>query len=237
MSMTPLEKYCSFTLSEKRALKWLNSICKNQKWVSIHSSERIDAGNERTVLEIEMTIESLSERIYELIMCVEIKENRIGKIFESALRGKVNLGIARERELSWHEQERLWCSLCLEVSHEHEQNLPLCDLLVSMALGLRDDKSTARQLPMLDLFLAHDEKEHIWIENYDFNGLDTGIYGRDYEKLVPIEIRMLCHKFACINDELQGSAFENLGRFEIIANEMKKESLKIRRNKLSHVEP
>jgi len=37
--------------------------------------------------------------------------------------------------------------------------------------------------------------------------------------------------------DLQGSGFENLGRFEIIANEMKKESLKIRRNKLSHVEP
>ena len=235
--MTPLEKYCSYTPSEKRAMKWLNSICQDQKWVNIHSFERIDVENERTVLEIEMTIASLSERIYELTLCVGIKENQFGRIFESSLRGKVDLGVASEHELSWHEQERMWCSLCLGVSHEHEQNLPLCDLLVSMALGLRDDKGTAMRLPMLDLFLAHDEKDHIWIESYDFNGPDTGISGRDYEELVPIEIRMLCHKFVCINDELQGSAFENFGRFDIIAEEMKTESLKIRRNKLSHLEP
>jgi hypothetical protein len=47
---------------------------------------------------------------------------------------------------------------------------------------------------------------------------------------------MLCHKFVCINDELQGSAFENFARFDIIADEMKKESLKIRRIKLGHLE-
>ncbi len=235
--MTPLEKYCSFTPSEKRAMKWLNSICKDQKWVNIHSFERFDVENERTVLEIEMTVESLSERIYELTICVGINENKFGRIFESTLRGKVNLGVALEHELSWHEQERMWCSLCLGVSHEHEENLPLCDHLVSMALGLRDDKGTAMRLPMLDLFLAHDEKDHIWIESYDLNGPETGIYGCDYGKLVPLEIRMLCHKFACINDELQGSAFENFARFDIIADEMKKESLKIRRTKLGHLEP
>ena len=69
-------------------MKWLNSICKDQKWVNIHSLERFDVENERTVLEIEMTVESLSERIYELTICVGIKENKFERIFESTLRGK-----------------------------------------------------------------------------------------------------------------------------------------------------
>lgn len=233
--MTPLQKYCSLIPSEYKAMMWLESICKNQDWVKIHSSEHPDVENNRAVIMIEMTIRSLSQRIYELTTGISIEKNKFVIVFEPTLRGKVNVGDSYEQELSWYDQERLWCSLCLDVIYEHRK-LPLCDQLVSMALGLRDDVSTAKRLPMLDLFLAHDQTDHVWIEGYDLNGPERRCKDIDDEKLIPIDVRMLCHKFACMIEELQYSAFEDYHRYDIIGEEMRKEAVKIRRNKLSRLE-
>tara|TARA_B110001452_G_scaffold174760_1_gene146468 strand:+ start:147 stop:851 length:705 start_codon:yes stop_codon:yes gene_type:complete len=233
--MTPLEKYCLLLPSEYKAMRWLESICKNQDWVKIHSSEHPDVEGKRAVIVIEMTIHSLSQRIYELTMGISIEKNRFVIVVEPTLRGKVNVGESYEQELSWHDHERLWCTLCLDVSYEHRK-LPFCDQLVSMALGLRDDVSTARRLPMLDLFLAHDQTDHVWIEGYDLNGPERRGRGIDDEKLIPMDIRMLCHKFACMIEELQYSAFEDYDRYDIIGEEMRNEAVKIRRNKLSRLE-
>jgi len=234
--MTPLEKYCLLIPSEYKAMTWLESICKNQDWVKIHSSEHHDEKSNRAVVVIEMTIHSLSQRLYELKMGVSVEKNRFVIVFNPTLRGKMNIESTYEQELSWHDQERLWCTLCLDVSHEHRKELPFCDQLISMAHGLRDDVNTAKRLPMLDLFVAHDQADHVWIEGYDLNGPERGGYGLDDEKMIPIDIRMLCHKFACLIEELQYSAFEDYDRYDIIGEEMRSEAIKIRRNKLNHPE-
>ncbi len=58
-------------------MRWLESICKNQDWVKIHSSEHPDVEGKRAVIVIEMTIHSLSQRIYELTMGISIEKEPI----------------------------------------------------------------------------------------------------------------------------------------------------------------
>jgi hypothetical protein len=82
------------------------------------------------------------------------------------------------------------------------------------------------------MFLAHDRDEHVWIEGYYNSGPETGIYDREDEKLIPLRIRALCHKFSCLEDELACSSFGEKERYNIIEEEMRAATVEIRKNKL-----
>ena len=230
--MTLIENFSRDMPLEHKAIQWLTSFCETEPWVQLRSSKNTTDECEIPLLNVELIVESVSNRRYELNIYAGIGEQKIVQLFQPSLRGKINLESQLDEQDSCFDEERYWCNLCLEVEDEHE-SLPFGDHLITLALALRDDVSTAKKIPLLDMFLAHDEDEHVWIEGYYISGPETGIYDREDEKLIPLGIRTLCHKFSCLEDELACSSFGEDERYKIIEEEMRTAAVEIRKNKLS----
>ena len=229
--MTLIEHYSKHMPIEHKAIQWLTSFCETEPWVQLRSSKNTTDECEIPLLNVELIVESVSNRRYELNIYAGIGEQRIVQLFQPSLRGKINLESQLDEQDSCFDKERYWCYLCLEVEDEHEF-LPFGDHLITLALALRDDVNTAKKIPLLDMFLAHDEAEHVWIEGYYISGPETGIYDREDEKLIPLGIRTLCHKFSCLEDELACSSFGEDERYKIIEEQMRTATVEIRKNKL-----
>jgi len=225
-----LEKHSAIIPVEGKAIQWLKTFCESEEWVEIRSSNHTSDRRDIPLLDIELNVVSNSEREYELSICVGIGDEGFVEMFQPKLRGRKNLSGVTSEQMSYHGNDEYWCDLCVQVVDRHN-SLPFGDHLMSMALSLRNDVETAKHIQLLDLFLAHDEHEHLWLEGYYITGPETGIYDPDEQQRIPIEIRTLCHKFACLNDELACSVFGALDRILIVEEEMKSAAAKIRERK------
>ena len=226
--MSPLEKHCMGIPSERKALEWLHSICQDNEWLTLQSSESFDEGNNSTIIDVDLTVRSISNRVYCVAMGIEVFDGRFREMFDPTIIGKMDLEDVPNEEFSWHDYDKQWCKICRDIGHQEKRDLPICDQMVTLALCLRDDASTAKQIPLLDLFLAHDEREYLWISGYFLSGPETGVYGEKEQRHIPLEIRALCHVFACLNDELEVITLDG---YADINQRMRVEAEKIRRKK------
>lgn len=221
--MTPLKKISSLYPQERRAMEWLDNICSGLDWVAVESAQGENKSYNFEHVTFEITLKGESKRMYQICGMVALGENELVEIHAFEVRGTVS-------QFTEPQAQDLWCSLCIG-TQRGEGDLPLGDRLSSMILALRNDRKLAKSIPLLEMFLAHDSEEHQWISGYFSTGISLDDDEHEVYAQIPVEIRNLSHHFACIEDELQGSAYSLEERQNLIDDEMRAISQEIRERK------
>ena len=224
--MTPLEKISSHYIHEKKAIQWLDQICSEHDWVTIESKNGKLIGHDFEHVQFDIKLQGISKRWYRLSGLVALGANELVDIQPLEVMGASVLPTEKL-------EQDPWCSLCISPDR-NASYLPLGDRLCSMVLALHDDLTLAKSIPLMELFLVHDYEEHQWILGYYSTGLSLNDDESEYYDSIPSEIRNLSHHFACIEDELQCSAFSHEERQSLIDDEMRAASEEIHKKK--HIE-
>jgi len=222
--MTPLEKICSPFANEQRAIAWLYGFTSQQDWIEIESEHATCKNpDEFPVVDFKIQLKAKSKRRYKIIGRILQSECEIAIIQPIQV-----LGTGSEETEDFGSEK--WCNLCITPS-EYGELLPLGDQLISIVLAMHDDIALAQQIPLLELFLVHEQKEYQWIEAYISDGIVLGYSDPEFYKMIPDEIRYLDHHFSCMEDELQYASFTDGERQAIYDEEMRHQVQKIREKK------
>ena len=222
--MTPLEKICSPFPNEHRAITWLYGFTSQHDWITMESENATCKNPDGfPVVDFRIELNAKSRRRYKIVGRIIQTEWELAKIQPTEVSGT-----------SSEENEELggegWCQLCIS-SSENGELLPIGDQLISMVLAMHDDISLAQQIPLLELFLVHEQKEHQWIQAYLSDGIVLEQNDPDLYQMIPDEIRYLDHHFSCMEDGLQYTEFTEEDRQAIFDDEIRIQSQKIREKK------
>ncbi len=175
------------------------------------------------VVDFRIELEAKSRRRYRIVGRIMQTEWELAKIQPTEVSGT-----------SSEDTEELggegWCHLCI-ISSENGELLPIGDQLISMVLAMHDDVALAQQIPLLELFLVHEQKEYQWIQAYLSDGIVLKQNDAELYQMIPDEIRYLDHHFSCMEDELQYAEFTEEDRQAIFDDEIRIQAQKIREKK------
>jgi len=175
------------------------------------------------VVDFRIELEAKSRRRYRIVGRIMQTEWELAKIQPTEVSGT-----------SLEDTEELggegWCHLCI-ISSENGELLPIGDQLISMVLAMHDDVALAQQIPLLELFLVHEQKEYQWIQAYLSDGIVLKQNDAELYQMIPDEIRYLDHHFSCMEDELQYAEFTEEDRQAIFDDEIRIQAQKIREKK------